>query len=67
MRPGNFLDLVYDPRPPFFYWIDGLVMELSDEYFIDDNEMEEFHIICSHWERGPIELLVIDNAEVMPA
>jgi hypothetical protein len=63
------------------------VMELSDEYFIDDNEMEEdkerfvlcyrilvlvnrlhtFHIICSHWERGPIELLVIDNAEVMPA
>lgn len=38
---NKFLDLVYDPRPPFFYWIDGLVMELSDEYFIDDNEMEE--------------------------
>ncbi|OGE53200.1 hypothetical protein PENARI_c008G01235 [Penicillium arizonense] len=38
---NKFLDLIYDPRPPFFYWIDGLVMELSDEYFIDDNEMEE--------------------------
>ncbi|KAJ6133733.1 hypothetical protein N7523_000055 [Penicillium sp. IBT 18751x] len=38
---NKFLDLVYDPRPPFFYWVDGLAMMLSDEFFIDDNEMEE--------------------------
>jgi hypothetical protein len=38
---NKFLDLIYDPRPPFFYWVDGLVMELSDDFFIDDNEMEE--------------------------
>ena len=38
---NKFLDLIYDPRPPFFYWIDGLVMELSDEYFIEDNKIEE--------------------------
>jgi hypothetical protein len=38
---NKFLDLIYDPRPPFFYWVDGLTMMLSDEFFIDDNEMEE--------------------------
>ncbi|KAJ5277799.1 hypothetical protein N7524_003952 [Penicillium chrysogenum] len=38
---NKFLDLIYDPRPPFFYWVDSLVMMLCDEFFIDDNEMED--------------------------
>lgn len=38
---NNFLDLIYDPRPAFFYWVDNLSMTLADEFVIDDNEMEE--------------------------
>ncbi|KAJ5465377.1 hypothetical protein N7530_009164 [Penicillium desertorum] len=38
---NKFLDLIHDPRPPFFYWVDGLVMMLCDNFFIDDNEMED--------------------------
>lgn len=38
---NKFLDLIYDPRPPFFYWVDGLAMILSDEFCIDDNKMKE--------------------------
>ncbi|KAJ5561754.1 hypothetical protein N7535_003785 [Penicillium sp. DV-2018c] len=38
---NRFLDLVSDHRPPFFYWIDGLAMALSDEFFIGENGRED--------------------------
>ncbi|KAJ6010775.1 hypothetical protein N7451_002187 [Penicillium sp. IBT 35674x] len=36
-----FLDLIYDPRPSFFYWVDRLEMRLCDEMFpLEDNDLE---------------------------
>ncbi|CAI7569143.1 unnamed protein product [Penicillium manginii] len=37
---NSFLDLIYDPEPEFFYWVDGLAMTPCDEYINDDNEMD---------------------------
>ena len=36
MPLNMFLDLVYDPSPPFFYWVKALRMMLCDESFIDE-------------------------------
>ena len=39
---NSFLDLVYDPCPGFFYWVNGLQMGLADEYIFDeDNDSED--------------------------
>ncbi|KAJ6000203.1 hypothetical protein N7481_000612 [Penicillium waksmanii] len=38
---NKFLDLVYDPHPFFFYWVNGLEMMLIDEFFDVYNEMED--------------------------
>jgi hypothetical protein len=39
---NSFLDSIYDPQPGFFYWVNGLVMRLSDESFpLEDNDLED--------------------------
>ncbi|KAJ5704070.1 hypothetical protein N7493_011208 [Penicillium malachiteum] len=38
---GSFLDLIYDPEPGFFYWVERLEMRLCDEDFPhEDNELD---------------------------
>ncbi|KAJ5761996.1 uncharacterized protein N7511_005378 [Penicillium nucicola] len=39
---NSFLDAIYDPTPEFFYWVNGLRMELVDESFPhEDNDLED--------------------------
>ncbi|KAJ5987816.1 hypothetical protein N7481_003026 [Penicillium waksmanii] len=33
---NSFLNLIYDPNPEFFYWVDRLMMMPCDEYIDDD-------------------------------
>lgn len=38
---NSFLDLIYDPQPGLFYWVDCLEMEPGDEYVYGDSEMDD--------------------------
>ncbi|KAJ5871208.1 uncharacterized protein N7529_003561 [Penicillium soppii] len=39
---NSFLDLIYDPEPSFFYWVNSLEMRLCDESFpCEDNKLED--------------------------
>ncbi|KAJ5893060.1 hypothetical protein N7504_009751 [Penicillium tannophilum] len=39
---NSFLDLIYDPEPEFFYWVERLDMRLCDESFVfEENELED--------------------------
>ncbi|KAJ5168218.1 uncharacterized protein N7482_003812 [Penicillium canariense] len=39
---NSFLDLIYDPEPQFFYWVNRVVMRLSDEAFLlEDSDLED--------------------------
>jgi hypothetical protein len=39
---NSFLDSIYDPPAGFFYWVNGLRMELAEEYFpLEDSNFED--------------------------
>ncbi|KAJ5937712.1 hypothetical protein N7454_004054 [Penicillium verhagenii] len=59
---NSFLDLIYDPKPEFFYWVGGLIMSFEDGILpYEANELEDRFVVIydTHIDLGPHRLGVV--------